>query len=74
MQQAVGLATGVPVTFMSVGNATWVSGTGNVMHDMANVLLAQDTLPTVLSTSYGYPDESHIGADAASCVLACSRF
>jgi len=68
MQQAIGLATGVPVTFMSVGSngTNWSSGSGNVMWDMANVLLAQDTVPTVVSTSYSYADESHIGADTVS--------
>ena len=49
IQYTVGVATNVPTTFYSDGEPD-VFG----FIDMANTLLAQDEVPLVLSTSYGF--------------------
>lgn len=49
MQYAVGLATNVPTTYISAGNPSLQV---SEFLDMANFLLAQETVPTVLSLSY----------------------
>ena len=51
-QYTVGVASDVPVTFISVGedNNDDIDG----FLDIINFLLDQDTPPTVLTTSYGF--------------------
>ncbi|KAL0581431.1 hypothetical protein V5O48_000585 [Marasmius crinis-equi] len=62
IQYTVGIATGVPVTFITVGddNQDGVSG----FLDVIDVLVAEDNPPAVLSTSYGF-DESDLGPELA---------
>ncbi|KAK1229126.1 hypothetical protein PQX77_007831 [Marasmius sp. AFHP31] len=62
IQYTVGIATGVPVTFITVGedNEDDVSG----FLDVINVLIAEDAPPAVLSTSYGF-DEPDLGPELA---------
>ncbi|KAJ7595201.1 family S53 protease-like protein [Mycena floridula] len=58
-QYTVGIATGVPVIFISVGlnNPDGVSG----FIDIADTLVGQDSPPQVLSTSYSF-DEPDLGS------------
>ncbi|RPD69200.1 family S53 protease-like protein [Lentinus tigrinus ALCF2SS1-7] len=58
IQYTVGVATGVPTTFYSNGNP-FADG----FIDMVNFLLAQDELPLVLTTSYGFDEASFLGAE-----------
>ena len=51
-QYTVGVATGVPVTFISVGN-TFDDGNLHGFLDIINFLLAEPNPPQVLTTSYG---------------------
>ena len=62
IQYTVGVAQGVPVSFVSSGSAT-TDGFGGFL-DMANHLLAMPQPPQVLSTSYGFdePDLDHTAA------------
>ncbi|RDX41880.1 family S53 protease [Lentinus brumalis] len=53
IQYTVGVATGVPTTLYSVGDA---SAFGFI--DVANFLLSQEETPLVLSTSYGFNENS----------------
>ncbi|KAF8919231.1 family S53 protease-like protein [Mucidula mucida] len=50
IQYTVGVATGVPVTFVSVGQSN------NDFVDAFNVLISQTEPPTVVTTSYGYDE------------------
>ncbi|KAI0927797.1 hypothetical protein AcW1_005223 [Taiwanofungus camphoratus] len=50
-QYTVGLATGVPVTFLSVGN-NYTDGIFGFL-DTVNYFLSQNSVPQVVSTSYG---------------------
>ena len=55
IQYTVGLATDVPVEFLSVGPET------DIMHgflDAANYFLDQSTVPTVMTTSYGFDEDT----------------
>jgi len=52
IQYTVGLATGVPVTFISVGN-NFQDGDLEGFLDIINFLLADSAPPQVLTTSYG---------------------
>ncbi|KAI0738095.1 family S53 protease [Daedaleopsis nitida] len=63
IQYTVGLATGVPTVFISVGSQVQ-DGALSGMLDVVNYLLAQDSPPTVLTTSYG-ADEERISRDLA---------
>lgn len=51
IQYTVGVASGVPTTFISVGGANHDGLSGFL--DIMNFLLQQDKPPTVLTTSYG---------------------
>jgi len=51
IQQTVGLATGVDVTFVSVGSRN-TDGLGGFV-DIITFLMQQNPIPTVLTTSYG---------------------
>ncbi|OSD07615.1 family S53 protease [Trametes coccinea BRFM310] len=59
IQYTVGIATGVPTTFYSVGNP-FAEG----FIDLANFLLGLDELPLVLTTSYGFNENDFIGSEA----------
>ena len=52
IQYTVGLATGVPVTFLSNGNAN-VTEFGTALLDSATTIAGAQEPPTVLTTSYG---------------------
>ncbi|KAJ7251397.1 family S53 protease [Mycena rebaudengoi] len=53
VQYTVGIATGVPVTFVSVGNRSQNhDGLGGFL-DIVNFFLDQDDIPQVMTTSYG---------------------
>ncbi|KAI0045659.1 family S53 protease [Auriscalpium vulgare] len=56
IQYTIGVATGVPVTFLSVGNNSQ-DNTGGML-DLANNLLSQQTVPQVLTTSYGLNEDT----------------
>ncbi|RPD57829.1 family S53 protease [Lentinus tigrinus ALCF2SS1-7] len=58
IQYTVGIATGVPTTFYSVGDS---SATGFI--DLVNYFLAQDEVPLVLSTSYGFNEIGFTGSE-----------
>lgn len=61
-QYTVGVASKVPVTFISVGDDNSDGLDGFI--DEANFLLGQDSPPTVLTTSYGF-NEDEITLDLA---------
>lgn len=52
IQYTVGVATGVPITFISVGpdNTDGIDG----FLDIINTLIKESNPPTVLTTSYGF--------------------
>ena len=56
IQYTVGVATEVPVEFISVGivNTDGIDG----FLDEVNFLINQKTVPTVLTTSYGFDEDS----------------
>lgn len=63
VQYTIGVATGVPTTFITVGDD---SQSDNFL-DTINELIKADAPPQVLTTSYG-EGESDAGADLAECV------
>ena len=52
MEYTVGIATGVPTVFISVGDQ-FQDGDLEGFLDLVNALSAKETPPTVLTTSYG---------------------
>lgn len=64
IQYAVGIASGVPVTFISVGEQNHDGALGGFL-DIINALLNENHPPQVLSTSYG-EDEPDISPALAS--------
>lgn len=54
IQYTVGVAQGVPVTFISSGS-NYTDGFGGFL-DMANYLLAMKTVPQVLTLSYAFDE------------------
>ncbi|KAF9269853.1 family S53 protease [Marasmius fiardii PR-910] len=62
IQYTVGIATDVPVTFITVGDQNNDDVAGFL--DVINVLIAEDNPPPVLSTSYGF-DETDLGPELA---------
>lgn len=54
IQYTVGIATGVPVTFLSNGNEDFNTG----LIDTATFLAGSRDLPTVITTSYGGNEDS----------------
>ena len=62
IQYTVGVASKVPVTFVSVGenNSDGIDG----FLDIINFLIAMKTPPTVLTTSYGF-DEPDLPSNLA---------
>lgn len=61
IQYTIGLASTIPVTFLSVGPSEWASKNdfATSLLDEANYLLSLDHPPYVLTTSYGF-DEVNI--------------
>ncbi|KAH8108267.1 family S53 protease-like protein [Phellopilus nigrolimitatus] len=57
IQYTVGLASGVPTTFISVGGNITSDGFGNLLDIMANFVLGESNPPHVLSTSYGLNED-----------------
>ena len=53
IQYTVGIATGVPTTFVSVGEKNQDGDLGGFL-DIINFLLKQDNPPLVLTTSFGF--------------------
>ena len=71
IQYTVGLASGVPTTFISVGN-DFQDGDLEGFLDIINFLLNESNPPQVLTTSYG-EDESDISRSLAKYVLFLRR-
>lgn len=69
IQYTVGMATNVPTTFFTVGSDN--GGDLGGFLDLVNTLIAQETAPTVLTTSFGFP-EALISQDFATYVLTVS--
>ncbi|KAI0633307.1 family S53 protease-like protein [Trametes polyzona] len=63
IQYTVGTATNVPTTFFSVGSTN--GGDLNGFLDLVNTLIAQETAPTVFTTSFGFP-EALVSPDLAN--------
>ncbi|KAJ7819065.1 family S53 protease, partial [Mycena olivaceomarginata] len=59
IQYTVGLATGVPVTFISVGERTQ-DGADEGFLDIINAMLAEAAPPQTITTSYGFNTESDL--------------
>ncbi|KAJ6519080.1 family S53 protease [Mycena sanguinolenta] len=68
-QYTIGVASNVPVTFVSVGPDTQ-DGVGGFL-DLANFLSGEDKIPPVFTTSYG-ADESEFGKNLATKL--CNAF
>jgi tripeptidyl-peptidase-1 len=66
IQYTVGVATGVPVTFVSVGD-NYQDGDDNGFLDIINALLGESAPPQVLTTSYGLATESHLSKSLSVC-------
>ncbi|KAJ6567101.1 subtilisin-like protein [Mycena capillaripes] len=59
IQYTVGLATGVPVTFVSVGDRTQ-DGADEGFLDIITAMIAEPAPPQVLTTSYGFNTEADL--------------
>lgn len=59
----MGVATGVPVTFLSNGNTDFLTG----LADTVAFLAANSTVPSVMTTSYG-ANENTVAVSMATCV------
>lgn len=57
IEYTVGVATGVPVVFISVGN-DFQDGALEGFLDIINFLLGEDSPPQVLTTSYGQDEDT----------------
>ena len=66
IQYTVGIATGVPTVFISVGDQ-WQDGDLEGFLDVVNFLLGEDAPPSVMTTSYGQ-NEDTISRKLAVCV------
>lgn len=53
VQYTVGIASGVPVTYLSIGPNTVFNGFTDFLLNETHYLLAQSKVPTTLTTSYG---------------------
>jgi len=70
-QYTVGLATDVPVTFVSVGEKT-KDGDDDGFLDIINALLAESAPPQVLTTSYGFDTETDLSESLT--VALCNSY
>lgn len=66
MEYTLGIASGVPVIFISVGDENQDGGLGGFL-DLVNFLLAQPSLPQVLTTGFGQ-NENEISGPLAKYV------
>ncbi|KAF7308993.1 Family S53 protease [Mycena kentingensis (nom. inval.)] len=64
IQYTIGVATGVPIQFISVGNQNQDGALGGFL-DIITALLAEDDVPQTMTTSYGF-DETDLPAALAS--------
>ncbi|KAJ7184593.1 subtilisin-like protein [Mycena filopes] len=71
IQYTVGLATGVPVTFVSVGERTQ-DGADEGFLDIITALLAESAPPQVLTTSYGFNTEADLSQSLT--VAMCNSY
>ncbi|KAJ7718292.1 subtilisin-like protein [Mycena maculata] len=71
IQYTVGLATGVPVTFVSVGEKT-KDGADDGFLDIITALIAETAPPQVLTTSYGFDTEASLSE--ALTVAMCTSY
>ncbi|KAJ7891371.1 subtilisin-like protein [Mycena olivaceomarginata] len=71
IQYTVGLATGVPVTFVSVGENT-KDGADEGFLDIINALIAETAPPQVLTTSYGFDTEASLSK--ALTIAMCNQY
>ncbi|KAJ7700742.1 subtilisin-like protein [Mycena rosella] len=71
IQYTVGLATGVPVTFVSVGERTQ-DGADEGFLDIINALIAEAAPPQVLTTSYGFDTEADLSESLT--VAMCNAY
>ncbi|KZP14825.1 family S53 protease [Athelia psychrophila] len=69
IQYTVGLASGVPVTFVSAGSSNSDGWSGFL--DMVNYLLALPTIPHVLTTSYAFNEP---GLSASATNTLCNAY
>jgi tripeptidyl-peptidase-1 len=63
IQYTLGLATNVPVTFMSVGSN--YKDNDNGFMDVVESLMADDNPPKVVTTSYGFASEAAVPENLA---------
>ncbi|KAJ7656303.1 family S53 protease-like protein [Mycena polygramma] len=70
IQYTVGVATGVPVTFVSVGENFQDGDLGGFL-DIVNFLSAEDTIPQVMTTSYG---ENEADISSALATKLCNAY
>ncbi|KAJ7490735.1 family S53 protease [Mycena latifolia] len=73
IQYTIGVATGVPVSFVSVGN-NFDDGELEGYLDMINFLSEEDKVPQVMSTSYGNNEVDFSPALAAKLCIAYMAF
>ncbi|KAJ7283220.1 subtilisin-like protein [Mycena rebaudengoi] len=66
IQYTLGLATNVPVTFMSVGSN--YKDNDNGFMDVVESLMADDNPPKVVTTSYGFASEAAVPENLASAL------
>ena len=66
IQYTVGIASGVPTTFISVGD-NFQDGDLEGFLDIINFLIGEDNQPQVLTTSYG-SDEPGLSPELSQCV------
>ncbi|KAF7986027.1 hypothetical protein HWV62_41376 [Athelia sp. TMB] len=71
IQYTVGLATDVPVTFVSVGE-TYKDGDDQGFLDIINALIGESAPPLVLTTSYGFDVESDLSRSLS--VALCNAY
>ncbi|KAJ7739828.1 subtilisin-like protein [Mycena metata] len=70
IQYTVGVATKVPVTFVSVGEQSQDGDLGGFL-DIVNFVSAQKTIPQVMTTSYG---ENEAGLSPALATKLCNAY
>ncbi|KZP17031.1 family S53 protease [Athelia psychrophila] len=71
IQYTVGIATGVPVTLVAVGD-TFQDGDNQGFLDTITTLLAETSPPLVLTTSYGLPVESDLSRSLS--IALCNAY
>lgn len=62
IQYTVGMATGVPVDFITIGT-DYQDGDDSGFLDVINKLLSEPSPPLVVTTSYGFNQETDLSAD-----------